>query len=135
MSMGNKLNDLDFYDPSAELEWQIQIGSKLYPEYPVRSVSESMYQLLKCLGILNSSFHSIDITGREYWHYKFIIGLDLEKVLGSGFTGINTKAGDLITIKTKCNIADTIWNAKKMHIILHADMILNIRDSGIEVFE
>lgn len=87
------------------------------------------------LGILNSSFHSIDITGRDYWQYKFIIGLDLEKVLGSGFTGITTKAGVRLTIKTTCGISDTRYNASKMHTVLHADCILNITDSGVTLDE
>ena len=32
------------YDPDFEIEWQVQIGSRLYPEYSVRSNSESYYQ-------------------------------------------------------------------------------------------
>jgi len=136
MAMSDKLNPWGYnlYDASREMEWQVQIGSRLYPEYSVRSTSEGYYQLLKCLGILNSSFHSIDINERDYRHYKFIIGLDLEKVLGSGFTGINTKAGDLLTIKTKC-LRDDIYTPTKMHVILHADCVLNIRDAGVEVME
>jgi len=121
------------YDPAKEFEWQIQIGSRLYPEYSVRSNSESYYQLLKCLGILSSAFHSIDIAGRDYRRLKFIIGLDLERVLGAGFTGINTKAGDLLTINTKSLALEN--NPTRMHVILHADAILNISDSGVSVFE
>jgi hypothetical protein len=123
----------DIYDPHRELEWQVQIGSRLFPEYSCRSVSESFYQLQKCLGILNSNFHSIDIDSRDYRHLKYIIGLDLERVLGAGFTGINTKAGDLMTIKTK-SLAQ-YGNASQMHVILHADCILNISDNGVSVFE
>jgi len=133
MALSQRNTGKDLYDANRELEWQVQIGSRLYPEYSVRSTSESYYQLLKCLGILNSSFHSIDINSKDYRHFKFIIGLDLEKVLQAGFTGINTKAGDLLTIKTKSLAADQ--NAIKMHVVLHADCIMNIRDSGVEVFE
>ncbi len=35
------------YDPNFELEWQIQIGSKFYPPYPIRSTAESFSHLLK----------------------------------------------------------------------------------------
>ena len=133
MSQSVHTTGMDLYSPEFEMEWQVQIGSRLYPEYSVRSTSESWYQLQKCLGFLNSSFHSIDINGKEYRHFKFIIGLDLEKVLGAGFTGINTKAGDLLTIKTKSLAED--HHATKMHIILHADCILNISDSGVCLFE
>ena len=130
----NKMSN-GYYNPDYEMEWQVQIGSKLYPEMSVRSVSESMYQLLKCVGILNSSVHSLDITNRDYYTYKFIIGLDLEKVLNAGFTGLNSKAGDLISIKTKCLSDDNNAQATQIFIVLHADIILNIRDNGVEVFE
>ena len=106
MAQSTGLGRLDVYKHNQEMEWQIQIGSRLYPEMPVTSTSETYYQLLKCLGILNSSFHSIDINSSEYRHYKFLIGLDLEKVLGAGFTGINTKAGDLLVIKTRSYAAE-----------------------------
>ena len=126
-------SDSNRYDPDKEIEWQVQIGSRLYPEYSCRSTSESYYQLLKCLGILSSNIHSIDINGKDYHRNKFIIGLDLEKILQAGFTGINTKAGDLMTINTKS--MTTYRNPTKMHVILHADSILNISDGGVTVFE
>ncbi len=75
----------------------------------------------------------IDISEQNYRNLKFVIGLDLEKVLQAGFTGINTKAGDLLTVKTK-SLATTD-NATMMHIILHADMILNISDNGVSVYD
>ena len=34
-------------DPAKEMEFQIQIGSKLFPEYPVKSLGEAYYQLRK----------------------------------------------------------------------------------------
>ena len=54
------------YDPTLEVEFQLQIGSKLVPEYPVRSVSESFYQLRKCLGDHHTNFHSVDKTADAY---------------------------------------------------------------------
>ena len=101
MSNTPTFTDQYLYNQNFEHEWQVQIGSRLFPEYSCRSVSETYYQLMKCLGILNSNFHSVNIDSRDYRHLKYIIGLDLERVLGAGFTGINTKAGDLMTIKTK----------------------------------
>jgi hypothetical protein len=144
MSTLNDEAGLNMYDSDYEMEWQIQCGNRLYPEQSVRSVCESYYQLLKCMGILNSSFHSIDINGEDYRNYKFIIGMDFERVLNAGFSGLNTKSGDLILIKTKTLAPDRAFNptgfnppvnASKMHIVLHADMVLNISESGLEVFE
>ena len=43
------------------------------------------------------------------------------------------EGGRLLTIKTKSLIDNN--NATKMHIILHADCVLNIGDTGVSVFE
>ena len=101
----------------------------------MRSVSECFYQLRKTLGIHTSSFHNVDVNAFDYRTRKFILAIDTEKVLSAGFTRLNTKAGDLLTVKVKhaSNVADN-W-ADKMQIILHADMIVNIRDTGVEVLE
>jgi hypothetical protein len=137
----------NFYHPSGEyilatqdkeIEWQIQLGSKMYPEYPVRSHQESFSQLVKCLGINNSSFHAVDILGAEYRSSKFIIGMDFEKILEAGFTGINTKAGDLMVIKVKqpsSSVAPTANMCNQLHIVLHSDQVLNIRDTSIDVYD
>ena len=39
-----------FYDFNQELEFQVQIGNKMIPEYPIRSLSESWAQLKKSIG-------------------------------------------------------------------------------------
>jgi DNA polymerase III alpha subunit len=60
----------DFYHPQAhnntpisshEVEFQMQLGSKMYPEYPIRSAQEAFTQLQKCLGIQDSAFTGIEI--------------------------------------------------------------------------
>ena len=98
-------------------------------------MSESFYQLRKCLGYHQTNFHSVDITADAYSRGKFIIALDTEKVLAAGFTGLNTKAGDLMTIKLNSITSNPNYWPSKIHAILHADMILNIRDTGVEVFD
>ena len=133
--MGGGIDPDQTYDVSKEMEFQIQIGSKLIPEYPMRSVAECFYQLRKTLGIHTSSFYNVDIKNWEYTSCKFKIGIDTEKVLAAGFTGLNTKAGDLMTIKVKHMTTDPTCQADRMHIILHADMIVNIRDTGVGVLE
>jgi len=123
------------YNPSDELELQLQIGSKLIPEMPIRSIQEHYYQLQKALGILNTPFYSIDIDEGQYCKSRFVSALDAEKVLGAGFTGLNTKAGDLLTIKVNNLSNDSTVYPSKIHVVLQADMILNIRDTGVEVFD
>jgi hypothetical protein len=88
------------YCSSYECQWQLQIGSSVYPVHPSRSLSETFYRLKGSLGILPSSFHVVDITFAEYTDTHFILGVDLEKIGGdASYSGLNTKAGDLSTIK------------------------------------
>ena len=123
------------YDSSKGVQFQLQIGSKLYPEYPIWSTQEAFYQLRKTLGVHATSFHHIDISAQEYNTTKYIVGIDTEKVLAAGFTGLNTKAGDLMTVKFNRMPTDTNTAPDKMYIILHADVVMNIRDTGVEIFE
>ena len=141
----------DFYSPAShncylgnmkfeatdEFEFQLQCGSKLFPEYPIKSHAEAFYQLQKSLGIQSSNLHNFNINGVQYRDNKLIIGIDMEKVIEAGWTGMNTRAGDLLTVKFKYNqnFDNTNLGADRMHVVLHSDQILEIRDSGCAVFD
>ena len=123
------------HEKDGEFEFQLQIGSKLFPEYPVRSHTEAYYNLKKTLGVQASSVHNFNISPIEFRDYKMILATDCERVLNAGFTGINTRAGDLLTVKLKYNSNDADRLADRIHIVLHSDQILEIRDSGCQVFD
>ena len=129
------VNEWERHYDGGEFEFQMSVGSRLFPEYPIRSHAEAFYQLKKSLGVQSSSVHNFDITAQEYRNYKMIIGIDTEKALGSGFTGLNTRSGDLLGFRFK-HMDNTQANwAKKMHVVLHSDCVLNIRDAGVEVLD
>ena len=126
------------YDATKEMEVQIQIGSKLYPEYPVRSLTEQFAQLRKCMGVHASTIYSFAILPKMYRSMHFIIGFDAEKVLEAGYTGLNTKNGDLMLIKVKALDNTALPNDRmpdEMQVVLHADQILDISDAGTQVFD
>jgi hypothetical protein len=112
--------------------FQLQIGSKLFPEYPIKTHCEAFYSLRKALGIQANNLHSIDIDGNEYRNNKFIVGIDTEKLLGLSFTGMNTR-NNLMTVHLKTQ--DTNFKADRMHIILLAEQILELGDSGSMVYD
>jgi hypothetical protein len=89
------------HNANGEFEFHAQIGGKLFPEYPIRSHAEAFYQLKKRLGVQASTLRNFDIAGHDYRENKFVIGIDCERVLHAGFTGISTKAGDLLVINFK----------------------------------
>ena len=122
------------YDASGEFEAQLQLGAKLYPEYPIRSHSEAYYQLRKTLGVKNN-IRNFDIDSHEYLSVKFVWATDMERVIEMGFTGQNTRAGDILNIRFDhaTNTAER-W-AQGMQIILESDQIMEIRDGGVTVFD
>eukprot|EP00972_Heterocapsa_arctica_P111117 16359674-Heterocapsa_arctica.AAC.1 len=65
------------------------------------------------------------------------MGLSTEKVPGAGFTGLNTKNGELLTINFRdCDYDDNAYSIpSKILVALKYDAILNIRDSGVEILE
>jgi hypothetical protein len=133
--MWNYGGDHNANNSQGEFEFQLQLGSKLYPEYPIRSHGEGYYQLRKTIGAQSNKHHSFEIGSHEYRHHKFILGTDTERVLEAGFTGMNTRAGDILNVKFEHNTTvDANW-AHAMHVILHSDNIMEIRDSGITVFD
>ena len=130
-------NNIAYFTPqsSDEFEFQIQIGSKLFPEYPIRSHAEAYYQLRKTLGVQSSKVHSFDISPQEYRDNLLIIGIDTEKSLGASFTGLNTRSGDLMTVRMKYNnaLSNTLY-ADNIHIVLHTDNIIKIGMTGVSVY-
>jgi hypothetical protein len=88
---GNLLNDQSprpegadkggfVFQYNTEVEAQIQHGSQLIPEMPIRSSAEAFYQLRKCLGIHQpgASF-GLNVLDREYRTSKFILAFDCER--------------------------------------------------------
>ena len=129
----------DFYHPCTingaltlanEHSYQVQIGAKLVPEYPVSSLAESYSQLKKTVG------RAFKMHSSWYRSRKYIIGLDLEKISGAGFTGLSTKAGDLLTIDFRdCDAlgsADSV--PTRVFRALNYGRVLNIQDSGIQLY-
>ena len=56
-------------------------------------------------------------------------------MLAAGFTGLNTKAGDLMTVRAKYLGSNSAFVPDTLYMVMHSDQILNIRDTGVEVLE
>ena len=56
----------------------MQIGSKMIPEYPIRSLAEAFYHLRKTLGI-NSTNAQMNMVQKYYRDHKFVLALQCEK--------------------------------------------------------
>ena len=127
-----------FYNPDLDLEFQIQLGSKLYPEHPCNSITQCFYHLRKALNLPTFHQHSISSQWLEYKESEFIFGFNLEKVPDSSYTGINTRAGQQMLVKVKPLNQGVLTSAlmpDRIYITLLSEQIINISDSGIELMD
>ena len=123
------------YDPTREIEFQLQIGSKKFPESEIKSTSECFYNLRKTMGVHASSNHSLGVNMHEYMYDNFIIGIDTEKSMQASGTGENLKSGQLISLKYKfTDNTATRW-PKQMYITLHSQQLLEIGATGVQVYD
>ena len=85
-----------------------------------------------------NSIYSSDSTGDEYRRDNLILGLDTEKVLEAGFTGPNSRVGELMTVMCNYKSLDVTIGpvdaqiitprfVDRMHGVLHADQILQLQ--------
>jgi hypothetical protein len=132
------------YDIDHELELQIQIGGKTYPQTPCSSIAESWSQLRKAVARYGK--HPVSITPAQYHSTKYVFGLDMEALPEVGYTGLSTKNGEMITVKVKAldiaklNVGSTVADGNthmptSLFMVLCTDNILELRDSGVSVLD
>ena len=80
----------------------------------------------------------MSITPKQYRNDHFVVGIDTEKALGAAYTGINTRSGDLLSVRVKAQDKSVLTSAMmpdQLHICLHSDCVLEISDAGCAVFD
>lgn len=117
------------------LELQVAIGSKLYPEVPISSTAE-FYEHLRKIIAHHDDKGSIDIDVAEYESDSFIVGVSTQKVIEGLFSGLNTRSGDLVTIRMS-NFRDgaDVDLVQKGFVTMVAEVIVEIRDSGVSCYD
>ena len=124
------------YDSDLDLEFQLQLGSKLFPEYPWKSITQAFYYLPQALNLPLFHQHHLSIEFDQYECNKFIFAINMERVPDSSHSGINTKSGQQLLIRCKPSgnmlsalMPDTIY------ITLVSEQILSIRDAGVQMLD
>ena len=126
------------YTSTKELQIYMQLGSKLYPEYPCNNIAECFYRLKQALNLPELHQHSISIKFKNYIKNKFIFAIDFEKIPDAEWSGVNTKAGQILMVNCKAMNEAGITNnniASTMYTLLEVQQILEIRDIGCTVFD
>ena len=123
------------YDPTLEVEIDLSIGSKRFPEYRITSVAEAYTQLEKTIkDVYLDDYKSMSIRPNEWITNKFIIGINTSKYWYSFGSGYSTRNGDLIRFSCKPVSGEpTVPN--ELHMVLVSDNVLEISSTGVSVFE
>ena len=109
----------------------------MYPENPVKSISEAFCILKQTLNLPDWGLHSVGIDFKQYTSSKFIFAMSFEKVPEASWSGTNTKTGQVLLIKLNAVNTSAIPNdiASTMFITLMTENILEICDVGCSVYE
>ena len=130
----NTRHDEPFLQDSP-FSFQLQLGSKLWPEQPMSSLAEMYETLRKAVGTHNQDIKSIGLDRRDYVNDSFILGVDLEKNLGDPFSAVNTRAGDVLRLVFN-NINTGPYNTlTSCYVHLISSSILEIRETGAFLFD
>ena len=129
--------DAGIYDKDKDLEFQIQLGSKLYPEYPCNSITQCFYHLRKALNLPMFHQHSMNINFKQYRGRQLIFAFSFEKVPDSLYSGINTRAGQQLLLRVKPAGATIPANEMPdtLYITMLSEQILEIKDLGLKAVD
>ena len=126
------------YNSEKEIQIYLQLGSKIYPEYPCNNLAECFYRLKQSMNLPEYHQHSIGIKFKNYLDNKFIFCTTFEKMQDAEWSGVNTKAGQVLMVNVKAmnESAITASNiATTMYTLIQAQQILEIRDVGCTVYD
>ncbi len=118
-------------DPEA-INARLTCGSKQYPDgHPIQGSGQFFLRLLQTLGIVHSGSHTVEISRDQFQTTRFCAAFDLERVPSSTGSGLNASRGEAITLEFK-GLGNTHQRA---HVFCHADLIMELGDSGCVVLQ
>ena len=119
----------------ALISWQVQIGPKNYPEAsPCSNLAESFSLLRQAVGVYDESIRTTSINEAGYRNTQFVIGVPMQIVVGQPFSSVNTRSGDLLTVKVN-NLDQFAYQAGRIFVHMVAETIVELRESGVQVLD
>ena len=129
------VNTFRMYPQAYEtLESFVMVGSKRYPEFPVKGVTAHFWKLLSSLGVAKSLAHTVNTDVESYCRNSFVAGTDFEKCPLVASSGINTQGGSEIRASFK-GFTDGVGSPRRAWVCLHSEAIVELRATGAHLLD
>ena len=120
----------------ALLSWDVQLGSLKFPESPATSIPETFSLLRQATAIHDESIRTLNITPQSFSTNGYVIGVPLQNVPGAPFNGLNTRSGDLISIRAKNLATDNTVNAAgRIYVTMITEQLVEIREGSVAILD
>ena len=128
----------------SKVSLMVALGAKRFPIKPIDSAAFFFENLKKTLNLYATSIGGIHIEPYRYMSNQFIMGVSTERVPGQQFSGVSSRAGDLIYLMfnglptsytapghapSVANLADRLW------VTVITDQIVELSAAGCVVFD
>ena len=92
--------------------------------------------LRQATNIYDESIRCLAMTPQSYQTLGFCIGVPLQSVRGAPFSGVSTRAGDLLTFRAKNLSPDNTTNgAGRVFVCLIVEQLVECREGSISILD
>jgi hypothetical protein len=123
----------------SKVSLMVALGAKRFPIKPIGSAAFFYENLKKALNIYSTSLGGFNIAPWKYMTTSFIAGISTERVPGQQFSGVSSRAGDLIYLQfnglptsyagSVAGLVDRLW------VTVITDQIAELSSAGCVVFD
>ena len=130
------------FDPKFSL--MVALGAKRFPIKPIDSGAFFYENLKKALNIYSTSLGGFNIVPYRYMTNQSIMGVSTERVPGQQFSGVSSRAGDLIYLQfanmptsytAPGHAATTNGLPDRVFVTIVSDQIVELSAAGCVVFD
>ena len=116
-----------------DVQFQLHVGSSVFPQRATKGMVECYYRLLRAMGIYTSQAHSIAVSRKDFDTNTFVYATNLEKHDGVASTGLNTQGVDMRISGSK--LSDGQGNADssidRVYFHTHMEVYVEIRAGSV----
>lgn len=126
-------------DARLNISYNFNCNGKLYPPNPIVDNSSQFYNLLKAIGLNNSTYHSCAINRWSYGWENYILGFNFDKSLGVDSSGLNM-INSIMQIQLKAYLRDESGRTastlpQEVYILMCAKSKVVVKSTSVDVLD